>query len=206
MSDPILDGVVQRPTMESPADIRRRLHAVNALAAFGVLLFVGWISVNVIQVLVLGYGLGIGDGYVQPGQIGEQSGQGWLGDVGLLAMTVAIDALIVGDWAWLAPRLRIEGDRLETDEVAKESWYVPPVPNLTRVLIGVVSRVPLVSRFAGRLSSPTISFGSGGRPVMNGLSTARIRFCRSTSRDRSCAVKTGSCCSVVCWSAPNCLD
>lgn len=120
------------------ADLRNRRHAVNALAAFGLLFFVGWISVNVIQALVQGHGLGIGDGHVQPGQVGAQSGHGWLGDIGVLAATVAVDALIVGAWAWLAPRLRIEGGQEPSpDEVAQESWYVLPVPNLTRVLVGV---------------------------------------------------------------------
>jgi hypothetical protein len=120
------------------ADLRRRRHAINALAAFGLLFFVGWISVNVIQALVQGHGLGIGDGHVQPGQVGDQSGLGWLGDTGVLAATMAVDALIIGAWAWLAPRLRIEGGQEPSPEVvALESWYVLPIPNLTRVLVGV---------------------------------------------------------------------
>jgi hypothetical protein len=127
------------PADEPPsADLRRRRHAVNALAAFGVLFFVGWISVNVIQALVQGHGLGIGDGYVQPGRVGDQSGHGWLGDAGLLLATMAVDAIIIGAWAWLAPRLHIEGGQEPSpEEVAEESWYVLPIPNLTRVLIGV---------------------------------------------------------------------
>lgn len=133
------DGPPPREVDESRgADLRRRRHAVNTLAAFGLLFFVGWISVNVIQALVQGHGLGIGDGHVQPGQVGAQTGHGWLGDIGVLAATVAVDALIVGAWAWLAPRLRIEGGQEPSpDEVAQESWYVLPVPNLTRVLVGV---------------------------------------------------------------------
>lgn len=120
------------------ADLRRRRHAVNALAAFGMLFFVAWISVTVIQALVQGHGLGLGDGYVRPGQVHDQSGLGWLGDSGVLAATMAIDALVVGAWAWLAPRLRIEGGQEPSPEaVAQESWYVLSIPNLTRVLIGV---------------------------------------------------------------------
>ena len=119
-------------------DLRRRRNAVNALAAFGLLFFVGWISVNVTQALVQGHGLGIGDGHVQPGRVGDQSGHGWLGDTGLLAATIAVDALLVGAWAWLAPRLRIVGGKEPSPaEVAQESWYVLPIPNLTRVLVGV---------------------------------------------------------------------
>jgi hypothetical protein len=133
------DGPVPRSFRQSRgADLRRRRHAVNALAAFGLLFFVAWISVNVVQALVQGHGLGIGDGHVQPGQVGAQTGHGWLGDTGVLAGTVAVDALIVGAWAWLAPRLRIEGGQEPSPEdVAQESWYVLPVPNLTRVLVGV---------------------------------------------------------------------
>lgn len=133
------DGPPPRQVDEScGTDLRRRRHAVNALAAFGLLFFVGWISVNVIQALVQGHGLGIGDGHVQPGQVGAQTGHGWLGDIGVLATTVAFDALIVGAWAWLAPRLRIEGGQEPNpEEVAQENWYVLPIPNLTRVLVGV---------------------------------------------------------------------
>jgi hypothetical protein len=132
-------GVAPRQPEELPsADLRRRRNAVNALAAFGVLFFVGWISVNVIQALVQGHGLGIGDGRVQPNQVGDQAGLGWLGDTGVLATTLAVDALIIGAWAWLAPRLHMEGGKEPSpEEVAQESWYVLPIPNLTRVLVGV---------------------------------------------------------------------
>jgi hypothetical protein len=119
-------------------DLTRRRHAVNALAAFGVLFFVGWITTNVIQAVVQGHGLGIDDGAVQPGQVGDQYGLGWLGDTGVLAATIAVDALIVGAWAWLAPRLHVEGGQEPSpEEVARESWYVLPIPNLTRILVGV---------------------------------------------------------------------
>jgi hypothetical protein len=133
------DTVTAAPVYEeSGDDLRRRRHAVNALAAFGVLFFVGWISANVIQALVQGHGLGLGDGHVQVGQVGDQSGHGWLGDAGFLVATMAVDALIIGAWAWLAPRLRIEGGpEPSPEEVAMESWYVLPIPHLTRVLIGV---------------------------------------------------------------------
>ena len=119
-------------------DLRRRRQAVNALAAFGLLFFVGWISVNVIQALVQGHGLGIGDGHVRPGQVGDQSGHGWLGDTAVLAATIAVDALLVGAWVWMAPRLRIVGGKEPSpEEVAQEDWYVLPIPNLTRILVGV---------------------------------------------------------------------
>ena len=119
-------------------DRRRRRQAVNALAAFGVLFFVGWIAANVVQALVQGHGLGFGDGHVQLDRVGNQSGNGWLGDTGILLATIALDALIIGAWAWLAPRLHIEGGREPSpEEVARESFYILPVPNLTRILIGV---------------------------------------------------------------------
>jgi len=133
------DGPIPRQVDESQSDdLRRRRHAVNALAAFGLLFFVGWISVNVTQAVVQGHGLGIGDGHVQPGQVGAQSGHGWLGDTVALAATTAVDALIIGAWAWLAPRLRIVGGKEPSPaEVAQESWYVLPIPKLTLALIGV---------------------------------------------------------------------
>jgi hypothetical protein len=120
------------------SDLRRRRHAVNALAAFGLLFFVVWISVNVIQAVVQSHGLGFGDGHVQPGQVGDQAGHGWLGDTAVLAATMAVDALLVGAWVWMAPRLRIVGGQEPSPEdVAQEDWYVLPIPNLTRVLVGV---------------------------------------------------------------------
>lgn len=126
-------------TDEPPTgEVRRRRHAVTALSVFGVVFFVGWISVNVIQAAMQGHGLGIGDGFVQAGRVGDQSGRGWLGDTGILVATIAVDALLVAVWAWLAPRLQIEGGAEPSPaEVAEESWYIMPVPNLTRILIGV---------------------------------------------------------------------
>ena len=133
------DGPTPRQLDESQGnDLRRRRNAVNALAAFGLLFFAGWISVNVTQALVQGHGLGIGDGHVQPGQVGRQSGHGWLGDTAVLAATMAVDALLVGAWVWLAPRLRIVGGKEPNpEEVALEDWYVLPIPNLTRALVGI---------------------------------------------------------------------
>jgi hypothetical protein len=128
----------EHPDALDITDLRRRRHAVNALAAFGALFFGGWIAVNVVQAIVQGHGLGIGDGHVIPDKVGDQSGHGWLGDCGILALTMAVDAAIICAWAWLAPRLRIAGGKEPSpEEVAQESWYILPIPNLTRVLIGV---------------------------------------------------------------------
>lgn len=141
-----------------PADeLRRRRSAILALATFAALFFTGWIVVTVTQALVQGHGLGIGDGYVIPNEVGDQSGKGWLGDAALLAMAVVVDVLVIGAWGWLIPRLSTDARRRPTDvEVAEEEWYIVPIPRLTKVLVVIGIACAAAVAISGAILFPVV--------------------------------------------------
>lgn len=123
---------------------RQRKRGIYVLAGVCVAFFVVVISACYIAAAQYGYGTGFGDGKELPARIPPLQGTGFWGDLGLLAGGVAVDLVIL--FVWYLAASRMENPSVD-DPVAPEdrninlndtaSWYVVPVPTLTRLLMAV---------------------------------------------------------------------
>lgn len=123
---------------------RQRKRGIYVLAGVCVAFFVVVISACYIAAAKYGYGSGFGDGKELPARIPPLGGTGFWGDLGLLAGGVAVDLVIL--FVWYFAESRMENPSVD-DPVAPEnrdidlndtaSWYVVPVPTLTRLLMAV---------------------------------------------------------------------
>ena len=150
-------------TAPTAPELVRRRQAVLALAAFTVVFFVGAITVNVVQAVHHGSGLGIGDGHPIAGQVGLQGGHGWLVDALLLGGAILADGLLVAAYAWLGARIPIESARDNAVSAEDEPWYVLEVPRLTRTLVGVGITCAVAVSVCGAILFPIILVRYGWR-------------------------------------------
>jgi hypothetical protein len=134
---------------------RQRKRGIYVLSWSTVAFFVVAIAVSYAAALAHGYGTGFGDGKELTEHVRPWSGTGFWGDLGLLAGTAALDAVMLAVWYFLASRLdnmthdepiAPDADDVDLNEAA--SWYVVNVPALTKSLT-VVALVCLVGIVIG---------------------------------------------------------
>ncbi|MDT5004004.1 MAG: hypothetical protein QOJ24_1180 [Mycobacterium sp.] len=123
---------------------RQRKRGIYVLAGVCVAFFVLVISACYIAAVGYGYGTGFGDGKELPEHLPVLGGNGFWGDLGLLAGAVALDLLILFVWYFAASRMEqpsvddpVAPDDGDVDLSNGASWYVVQVPTVTKLLMAV---------------------------------------------------------------------
>lgn len=150
------------------ANARQRRRAVVVLAWSTVVFFAGAIAVSYAVALAHGYGTGFGDGREITSRVIPLHGTGFWGDLGLLALTFAMDAAMLTVWYFAASRLDnltaddpVAPDDPDVDLNDAASWYVVNVPRLTRSLyvVAIVCLLGIVTGAAVLLPVVTLRYG-----------------------------------------------
>lgn len=123
---------------------RQRRRGIYVLTFVCVAFFVVAISACYVAAGLHGYGTGFGDGKNAADRIPPLGGNGFWGDAAILLGAIALNVLVTLMWYFAASRMEnpsvddpVAPDDGSVDLSDDTSWYVVPIPGLTRALVAM---------------------------------------------------------------------